>query len=89
MALDREDSSSIDLEDCDVPISETQKTTSGGGGGGGDIKTHIALAMLGTDQDDDDNNSSLDHRGGDRLHSSRYLEAYLERRYSPSSSFVK
>jgi len=87
VALEREDSSSVDFEEGEMHISETPTF---GGCDSTDIKTHFALAMLGVD---DCNTviprNSLDHRGIDRLHSSKYLEAYLEGRYSPSSSLVK
>jgi len=87
VTLEREDSSSIDLEESERSISETPSFN---GCSSTDIKTHFALAMLGVDDSNIVNpRNSLDHRGVDRLHSSKYLEAYLEGRYSPSSSLVK
>lgn len=87
VTLEREDSSSVDLEESEVSISETPSFN---GCSSTDIKTHFALAMLGVDDSNNVNSrNSLDHRGVDRLHSSKYLEAYLEGRYSSSSSLVK
>lgn len=88
VTLEREDSSSIDLEECDINIAETSTF---GGSCATDIKTHFALAMLGVDDVNSTliSRNSLDHRGVDRLHSSKYLEAYLEGLYSSSSSLVK
>lgn len=65
-----------DLEERDINIEETPtfgKCTT-------DIQTHLALAMLGVD-DDLISRSSLDYSGVDLLH--------LDGRYSLSSSLVQ
>lgn len=84
---EREDSVSVDLEECDINISLETPTF---GGCASDIQTHLALAMLGVDDNMSiSQSSSLDHCGVDLLHSSKYPEAYLESRFSPSSKLVK
>ncbi|XP_024368233.1 protein kinase STUNTED isoform X1 [Physcomitrium patens] len=54
-----------------------------------DIRTHLALAMLGVDDGVDDESSFHDHdpNGMPAPHSSAYLEEYLKGRCSRSTSF--
>ena len=70
-------SEEADLEEGDAQIDETpilSRCTT-------DIQTHLALAMLGVD-DDLISRTSFDHSGVDLLHS-------LEGRFSLSSSLVQ
>lgn len=48
-----------------------------------DIQTHLALAMMGVDDDD----IFSQDQSGALAHSSKYLEEYLAGRYSRSASF--
>lgn len=54
-----------------------------------DIQTHLALAMLGVDDNDggDDESNFNDQSGVLEAHSNTYLEEYLEGRISRSTSF--
>lgn len=53
-----------------------------------DIQTHLALAMLGVDDNDggDDESNFNDQSGVLEAHSNTYLEEYLEGRISRSTS---
>jgi hypothetical protein len=75
---DDDDTSEEDLEEGDVLIEETptfRRCTNT------DMQTHLALALLGVD-DDLLSRSSLDHSGVDLLH-------HLDNRFSLSSSLVQ
>jgi hypothetical protein len=67
---------SVDLDDTGCALDDED--------GKVDIQTHMALAMLGVDDDDDDVTSQC---STDLAHSNVFLEEYLEGRFTRSSSF--
>jgi hypothetical protein len=82
-----EDTVSMDLEeeeDSSVEGTTSPKTSEEGET---DFQTHLALAMLGVDGDTTSQGSVEDHCSVDLQHSSKYLEEYLEGRFSRSTSF--
>ncbi|KAG0613170.1 hypothetical protein M758_6G082100 [Ceratodon purpureus] len=84
---ERDDSVSMDFEECDINVPPETPTF---GGCASDIDTHLALAMLGVDDNTSiSQSSSLDHSGVDLLHSSKYPEFYLETRFSQSTKLVQ
>ncbi|CAK9268218.1 unnamed protein product [Sphagnum jensenii] len=66
---------SVDLDDTGCALDDED--------GKVDIQTHMALAMLGVDDDDDVTSQC----STDLAHSNVFLEEYLEGRYTRSSSF--
>ncbi|CAK9870897.1 unnamed protein product [Sphagnum jensenii] len=71
----REARLSVDLDDTGCALDDED--------GKVDIQTHMALAMLGVDDDDDVTSQC----STDLAHSNVFLEEYLEGRYTRSSSF--
>jgi hypothetical protein len=66
---------SVDLDDTGCALDDED--------GKVDIQTHMALAMLGVDDDDDVTSQC----STDLAHSNVFLEEYLEGRFTRSSSF--
>ena len=74
---------SMDLDELDSYLVESPKC----GNQEAEFQTHLALAMLGVD-DDATSQCSVDPSSSfDTPHSSTYLEEYLQGRFSRSASF--
>ncbi|XP_024399516.1 protein kinase STUNTED isoform X2 [Physcomitrium patens] len=74
----------VDAEEVECPLDGGAHD--GYGDSTNNIRNHLALAMLGVD-DDANSQCSVDLSSVDVPHSNKYLEEYLEGRFSRSASF--